>query len=289
VGAALALALGLAVAGCGGSDSSAARPHVVVLMLENREFSDVIGNPKLPYINSLANKYALATRFYGTRHPSLPNYIAVTSGSTAGIKDNCTKCHVDGLNLVDQLETAGISWKAYMEAMPTRCYRGYDTKLYAKRHNPFIYYDDIVSNRARCQKVVPFTELAGDLREGKLPQFAWITPHLCHDMHDCGGAPADKFLSQQVPPILAKLGPKGVFFLTFDEGRSNAGCCEKARGGHIVTLAAGPGARAGARSAVPYDHYSLLKTIENVFDLPKLGDAGCACTRSMDDLLTSSQ
>jgi hypothetical protein len=252
--AALLVAVVLTAAGCGGSSSSAAAPRVAVLLLENKEYDEIIGNPGLPYINSLADRYALATSYYGIRHPSLPNYIAVTSGSTAGIRTDCVHCRVKGLNLVDQLETAGVSWKAYLEGVPSSCYKGGDTGLYAKRHNPFAYYTDVVGNRSRCRKMVPLTRLSRDIRTGDLPRFIWITPDICHDMHDCDPARGDAFLSRLLPPLLAKLGPKGVLFLTFDEGTTDAGCCKKARGGHIVTIAAGPGARLGANSAVPYDH-----------------------------------
>jgi phosphatidylinositol-3-phosphatase len=283
--AVLLVAVALTAAGCGGSSSSAAAPRVAVLLLENKEYGQIIGNPDLPYINSLANRYALATSYYGIRHPSLPNYIAVTSGSTAGITSDCVHCRVKGLNLVDQLETAGASWKAYLEGVPSRCYKGGDTGLYVKRHNPFAYYNDIVGSRSRCKKMVPLTYLTRDIRTGDLPRFIWITPNLCHDMHDCDPVKGDTFLSRLLPPLLAKLGPKGVLFLTFDEGTTDAGCCKKARGGHVMTIAAGPGARRGVKSAVPYDHYSLLRTIEERFRLHKLGNAGCACTRSMKDLI----
>lgn len=262
---------------------------MAVLVLENREYDEIIGNPELPYINSLANRYALATSYYGIRHPSLPNYIALTSGSTAGIKRNCIHCRVGGLNLVDQLETAGVSWKAYLEGAPSRCYKGGNTGLYVKRHNPFAYYKDVVGNRGRCRKMVPLTQLSRDIRNGDLPRFIWITPDVCHDMHDCDPVKGDTFLSRLVPPLLAKLGPKGVLFLTFDEGTTDAGCCRKARGGHVVTIAAGPGARAGVKSAVPYNHYSLLRTIEERFRLPKLGNAGCGCTRSIKDLIVPAK
>ena len=277
--------LAVALQVCGPAPAAVSRPRVAVIFLENREYGDVIGNPALPYLNSLAQRYALATAYYGIRHPSLPNYIAATSGSTAGIDRNCLRCHVRKRNLVDQLESAGISWKAYLEDAPRACYRGSDVGLYAKRHNPFAYYDSVVRDRGRCRKLVPLTRLDRDLARRKLPRFVWITPNRCHDMHDCASREADDFLSRLLPPLIAQLGPRGVLFITFDEGTTTQGCCMKARGGRVATIVAGPGARRGIRSDVPYNHYSLLRTIEQRFGLPKLGQARCTCTKAMRDMV----
>jgi hypothetical protein len=282
---AIALALGLGLAACGSSKPEL--PRFAVLVMENREYGQVIGNPGAPYINSLAQHYALAERYYGVSHPSLPNYLALIGGATFGIRSDCTRCHVTGPNLVDQLETAGISWRAYMEGIPSPCYRSEsEPGRYAKRHNPFAYFDSVIKSPDRCFKVVPLNYLRDDLREDTLPRFVWITPDVCNDAHDCSLAVGDRFLSRLVPPLLAKLGPKGVLFLTWDEGTTSRGCCEKAKGGRIVTIAAGQGARAGIRSRVRYDHYSLLRTIEEEWGLPRLRNAGCSCTTAMTDLLS---
>ena len=266
--------------------------HVVVVVMENKDCGDVIGNADAPYINSLAGKYALATAFYAVSHPSLPNYLALTGGSTFGIHSDCTNCHVATTNLVDQLEAAGLSWKAYMEAMPSPCFRGPRTGLYAKKHNPFLYFDDISESAARCAHVVPLDRLAADLRQGHLPAFTWITPNLCNDMHekDCGVRAGDKFLAQLMPSLLRAVGSHGVVFLTWDEGepRSTEGCCKYAAGGKVATIVAGPLAQPGGRSSVPYDHYSLLRTIEDGFGLPRLRLAACPCTRSLTELLRAS-
>jgi hypothetical protein len=265
--------------------------HVVVVVMENQECGDIIGNGAAPYINSLAGKYALATSFYAVTHPSLPNYLALTGGSTFGIRSDCTTCHVATTNLVDQLETAGLSWKAYMETMPSPCFRGAHAGLYAKKHDPFLYYDDISQNAARCAHVVPLDRLAVDLRRGELPAFAWITPNQCNDMHQksCGVRAGDRFLAKLLPSVLRAVGSHGVVFLTWDEGPgSTAGCCEASGGGNVATIVAGPLAQPGRRSSVSYDHYSLLRTIEDGFGLPRLRRAGCPCTPSLTDLLQAS-
>lgn len=264
--------------------------HVVVLVLENKECGQIIGSDDAPYLNSLARRSALATSFYATAHPSLPNYLALTGGSTFGIASDCTDCHVQARNLVDELEAARITWKAYLEGMPSPCFQGSEAGNYAKKHNPFLYYDDIANNPARCSNVVPLTQLSADLRDGRLPAFAWISPDLCHDMHSCGVSDGDRFLSGFLPPLLHALGPRGVLFITWDEGRKKAheGCCRKAAGGNVATIVAGPLARAGASSGVPYDHYSILRTIEDAWGLPRLGAAGCRCTRPLTDLFARS-
>ena len=263
-------------------------PRIAVLVMENKEYGNVIGNPSAPYINSLAKRYALAESYYAIRHPSLPNYLALTGGATFDIQNDCTDCHVRAASLPDQLDRAKISWKAYMEDMRSSCFQGAQQGGYAKKHNPFIYYDAIAKSHRRCSRILTFAELDRDLARGSLPRFAWITPNLCHDMHDCSVSTGDRFLSHLVPRVLNGLGRRGVLFLTWDEGNSEEGCCRKALGGHVATIVAGAGARAGARSSVPYDHYSLLRTVEDIFRLRHLGNAGCSCTRPMSDLLSRS-
>ncbi|HEY2572092.1 MAG TPA: alkaline phosphatase family protein, partial [Solirubrobacteraceae bacterium] len=128
--------LGAAAAALAHSRSS----HIVVVVLENAEYGEVIGSSSAPYVNSLARRYALMTRSYAIGHPSLPNYLALTSGSTQGIESDCTDCAVSARNIVDQLEGAGISWKAYLEDLPRPCFLGAGSAGYAKKHNPFAYY-----------------------------------------------------------------------------------------------------------------------------------------------------
>lgn len=288
----LLLPLLLISAGCGAaSDSStpstsprpaaAALPratasHVVVIVMENKEEVDVVGRPDAPYVNQLAQRYGLATHSYGVRHPSLPNYLALTSGSTQGVDSDCYDCHFDARNIVDQLEAADISWKAYLEGAPGPCYLDADVGRYAKRHNPFAYYDDIAEDPARCAKLVPLSALAADLRAGTLPTYVWITPDVCNDTHDCGVATGDRFLAELVPPLLRALGPHGLLVLTYDEGESDSGCCDGSVGGQIATVLAGPDIRPGARTDAPVDHYAVLATIEDLLRLPRLGEAADA-------------
>jgi phosphatidylinositol-3-phosphatase len=259
--------------------------HIAVIVMENEEFSDIIASHEAPFINRLAAHSALAGQMYAVSHPSLPNYLALTGGSTFGIASDCTGCSVHASNLVTQLQRAGISWRAYMEGIPHPCFAGAGAGRYAKKHDPFMYYTPIASTRALCAHVVGFARLAADERAGSLPRFAWITPDLCHDMHDCDTATGDRFLASTVPALLARLGHHGLLILTWDEGSSDDGCCGLARGGHIVTILAGAGARAGAHMTRATDHYSLLQTIEDLLGLSRLRGAACACTPSLAPLL----
>jgi hypothetical protein len=259
--------------------------HIAVIVMENEEFADIIGSPSAPFINSLAKRYGLANEAFAITHPSLPNYLALTGGWTAGITDDCTDCSVAGSGLAGQLTNAGISWKAYMEGLPHPCFTGAGAGGYAKKHDPFVYYRGVVADRSQCARVVPLTQLATDERAGTLPRFTWISPNLCHDMHDCSVSTGDRFLSSLLPPLLAALGPRGLLFLTFDEGSSDAGCCGRASGGHVVTIVAGGAARQHARLGTPVDHYSTLQTIEDLLGLPRLRGAACPCTPTLAPLL----
>ena len=245
--------------------------HIVVIVMENAEYGEVIGTSAAPYVTALAHRYGLASSSYAMTHPSLPNYLALTSGSTHGIGSDCTGCTVSGENIVDQLERAGITWGAYMEGLPRPCYSGSGAGGYAKKHDPFAYYTDIAGSPARCRRITGFGALAAALRTGQLPTFAWITPNLCDDGHDCGVASADRFLSRTVPALLSELGPHGFLVLTWDEGSSDEGCCNGARGGRIATVVAGPDVRPHSSESQPIDDYGVLATVEQALGLPALG------------------
>ncbi|MBV9311763.1 MAG: hypothetical protein JOZ73_13095 [Solirubrobacterales bacterium] len=296
------LAFSLTLAACGQSGSRSSQPvqqhpspiahiphrrglRVAVIVMENEEFTDIIGSRQTPYINGLARSYALATSMFAVTHPSLPNYLALTGGTTAGIDSDCTDCSVAGSGLAGQLSAKRISWRAYMEDLPHACFTGAEAGRYAKKHDPFVYYQAVARNSRLCANVVPLVRLAGDERHKRLPRFVWITPNLCHDMHDCAPPVGDRFLAQTVPPLLRALGPRGLLFITWDEGSSDSGCCRLAAGGHIATILAGPVTRAGARLRRATDHYSVLQTIEDLFRVRRLAHADCACTPTLQPLL----
>ncbi|MFL5629230.1 MAG: alkaline phosphatase family protein [Ktedonobacteraceae bacterium] len=251
--------------------------HIFTIVMENKEYTKIIGDNQAPYLNSLARSYAVATNYYAITHPSLPNYLALTGGETFGVSHDCIKCFQQASNLPDGIEASGRSWKGYMESMPTPCYIGNSPDgLYMQKHDPFLYYDDIRTNRSRCAThVVPFTQFSTDLAANQLPNYVWITPNMCHDMHNCSIAVGDKWLSEVVPSILHSnaFTDNGVLFITFDEGRSDAGCCGNAHGGQVITLVISPLVKKGWQSSSPETHYSLLRTIETAWGLPHLGNA----------------
>jgi hypothetical protein len=264
-----------------------ANARVAVLVMENHELSAVLGNAKAPYLNRLAHDYAYATQWYGIRHPSLPNYLAMIGGSTFGVTNDCTDCNQGATSLADQLEGRGLAWKAYLEGVPRPCHTGSSAGRYAKKHNPFAYFTGITSNPARCARMVPFDQLAADENAGSLPRFSFITPDLCNDTHDCSVDVGDAFLARTVPPLLDALGPDGLLIVTYDEGDSDKGCCRLAAGGNVLTVFAGGLAARGVRIDSPLDHFSMLRAVEDLFGLDHLRDAGCDCTPSARALLHS--
>lgn len=295
------LLLALAAGGCGraaaGSALSVAAPgslpasassHVVVIVMENAEYGTATDPARAPWVASLRRRYGTATNSYAVAHPSLPNYLALTSGSTAGITSDCTSCWARGPNLPGQLQAAHISWAAYMEDLPRPCFAGASAGGYAKKHDPFMYYPDLAGIPSRCAHVQGFGALAAALSAGRLPTFSWITPNLCDDGHDCGVAAADRFLARTLPALLHELGPHGFLVLTWDEGSTGAGCCGTAHGGHILTVLAGPEVRPGSHSATPVDHYGVLATVERALALPLLGAAADPRSGSLRALFRSA-
>jgi phosphatidylinositol-3-phosphatase len=243
--------------------------HVVVVMFENKEYGDVIGSSQAPTFNRLARRGALFTRYCAVSHPSLPNYLALISGSTHGIQDDCTDCSVSGRNLADTLGRAGRSWKAYAEGLPHPGFTGAGAGLYAKKHDPFVYFRDISSSPRRLARVVPLTRFHRDLARRSLPSLSFVVPNLCHDMHDCSVAQGDHWLAKFMRPLLKKNRLRnGAVFIVFDEGDEGdvAG-----GGGHTIALAVGPTVKSGSRYGLPVSHYNLLRTIEVSLGLPFLG------------------
>jgi hypothetical protein len=260
--------------------------HIFVVMLENRSLEDVIGNESAPFMNEMARRGALATQSYGIIHPSAPNYLAITGGSTFGMDTNCLRCSYPGRSIVDQMEEAGISWKGYMEGLPEPCFDGTGAGRYTKRHNPFAYYERVMNDPARCARVQPLANLIEDLTLGRLPTYSWLSPDLCHDAHDCSLAVADRFLSQLLPFVEQALGPHGYLVFTWDEGNEEdyRRCCGGSDGGRIATIVVGPDVKPGFRYRARFDHYAILRTIEQSLGLPPLRHAADPRTRTLDPM-----
>jgi hypothetical protein len=238
--------------------------HVVVIVFENKESTRVLGNRAAPTFNAYGHRYARLTRYYGVTHPSLPNYLALVSGSTQGITTTCTACVVDAPSLADTIEASGRTWKTYAEGLPAPGFLGPSKGRYAKKHNPFAYFRGIAEDPARRARLVPLSQLGPDVRAGVLPSFSLVVPDLCHSMHDCSVSVGDTWLRRQIGRFL-KL-PNTVVFVVFDEGSTSI-----RGGGHTAALALGRAVRSGTRSTAVTGHYGLLRTIEQSWGLPLLG------------------
>ena len=265
-----------------------ARPlaRVAVLALENRSYEQVIGNPSAPFLNGLARKGALATHYYAITHPSLPNYLALTTGGHANVTRDCATCRDSGRSLANQLEAAGIPWRAYFENMhsplATHWTRGV---AYNPHYNPFAY-TQAVRAPDPVGDVTNFATLRHDLARNGLPRFAWIAPNIWHDGHSGRLARVDRFARSLVPRIVRALGPHGVLFITWDEGpNSDTRGAHGRGGGHVALIAVGPEARPGAHVGTIANHYALLRTIESALGLRALGHARDSQTPILNGLL----
>ena len=240
--------------------------HVFVVVLENKTQSQLLGNRRAPRFNAFARRYAVLSRYSGVTHPSLPNYLALVSGSTHGIRSDCVSCVVSARNLADTLEEAGLRWKVYAEGLPRAGFTGAFAGLYAKKHVPFLYFRDVLASEARRRLVVPLGQLSRDLSSGTLPAFSLIVPNLCHDMHSCPVAVGDAWLGRFLPPLLRNSElAHGVVFVVTDESSSLR------KNGPVPALALGPMVVGGSRYSVRTSHYGLLRTIEAAFSLSRLG------------------
>ncbi len=238
--------------------------HVVWVWMENHSYSQIIGSTSAPYINTLAGQCGLATNYSAITHPSLPNYIAATSGSSQGISDdNPPSSHpLSVASIFGQVASA-----SYEESMPSNCDLT-DADPYAVKHNPEAYYTPV---RTACQtNNVPLSSLSAT----NLPAFSFVTPNLCNDMHDCSVASGDSWLQNFIPKLTSTSdyqAGRTVVFITWDEDNGSSA-------NHVATLVLSAYTPAGARSATVYNHYSLLRTTEELLGTGLLGNASAAAS-----------
>ena len=250
--------------------------HVVWIVFENRDYDTVIGSADMPFINALAEKHTLLSDYTGIQHPSLPNYLALIGGDTFGVNNDCIDCFIDQPSLPDLIESAGLTWKTYQEDMPSACFVG-NADPYVQKHNPFAYFDAIRLDAERCQRsVVPLSMLEADLAADTLPNFAFITPNLCHSGHDCDSAAVDQWLADLFTDLQdhPALGENSLIVVTYDEGKDE-GWMDRLldpAGGQVVTILVSPLAKPAFKDDTPYNHYSLLKTLLLAWDLPDLAN-----------------
>jgi len=273
---------------CGTATAPHTYQHVIWIWMENHSFSDIIGNTsQAPYINSLAAGCGLATDYHNTTHPSLPNYLAATSGLAQAQLPvlSFLDCNVSVVcdTSAPSIFGQGETWKAYQESMPSNC-DGSNSGEYAVRHNPPPYYTSLSGCASHD---VPYTQLATDLAKNALPAFSFITPNLIDDMHDGTIAQGDAWLASNLPAILNSRqyqAKSTVVFITWDEGSggypiedcddptTTDGSCR------VPTIVISPTTPPGATSGTFFSHYSLLGTTEQLLGLPKLGQASSATT-----------
>ena len=283
--------------------------HIFVIVMENHNAEQIIGNPHAPIINYLAQHYNLATHYDGITHPSEPNYVALIGGSYYGIQDDgpySTNVIKQQSNLGDQLTAAGLTWKAYQQSLPYAGFTGLTNPatnaLYASKHNPFLNFFDIqhALPAILAKEIVPDTQLTTDIWQNTLPNFSFITPDLCHDMH--GGASScpyadnadnpndandiflvsqgDAYVGSTVAQIMfSKAWTQGnnAIVVTWDENdvfdnpkapESFEGCCDATNGGgRVVTIVITNhhNSKNGMQDPTPYNHYALLRTIQTAF------------------------
>jgi phosphatidylinositol-3-phosphatase len=231
--------------------------------MENENFGSVIGSGSAPFINSLANSYGLATDYSAISHPSLPNYIALTSGSDQGISDDSDPSShpLDVPSIFSQLP-GGVS-RSLEQDMPSNCAGG-NSGEYAVRHNPETYYTNLGTD---CNNY--------DVPLGSVPdlsaRFTFVTPNLINDMHDGTLGDGDRFLQGFLPALMAtpqyQAGNTAIF-ITWDENSGSSG-------NQVPCIVISPYTH-GVKDATPYTHYSLLRTTEELLGLPLLGNAASA-------------
>jgi acid phosphatase len=252
----------------------------MVIVEENHSYEEVIGNTAMPYLNSLASTYGLATNDSDVSHPSEPNYLAMISGSIWDNPQDLTpqQDSYAGTTLADQLAAAGVGWKAYVEDLPSACdLTDSFTGNYDVNHNPFMYFSGIRNSPAQCARDVPFTQLAPDLNSGAAPPFIFVSPNLINDMHDGTFQQGDAWLQQQMPVILASswYHQGGIVIVTFDEGTSTE------RVATIVISASNHGVQlTGA-----LNHYGMLRGLEESYGLTLLGGAANPANGDLKALL----
>ena len=278
--------------------------HVFVIMMENTGYNSLIGNANAPWINTAVATFGSATNYFGVIHPSQPNYVAATAGITGNDTDNDETLDVP--NLIDQLDSHGKTWKSYSQSF-SLCNgnvlaHACGNQLYERKHNPFVSFADVQGSPARLANIVDLSQLDADLAGGNVPDYSFIAPDQCNDMHGRAATPADpcdfsqvqsliatgdSFLSTWVGKIMASSAWNGnsVIFIQWDEsdftGSSTdfgfgdtSGCCDSIAGhggGHVVSIVISHSNHVAVTSNVAYNHYSLLRTIQEGWHLGCLG------------------
>src|SRR6266704_2023053 len=257
--------------------------YIVVIVMNNASAKQVYGSSATPYLNSLASIYGYATAYSDVEAAvSDPNYLALIGASTFGLTNDCypTQCHVSDVSIVDSIEGAGLTWKAWAEDYPVSqgCSLSPSNAEYNSKHFPFLYFQNIVNDPARCDNLLRANSVVTSSIEtddlflkslgstSSAANYNWLTPNQCDDIHDCSLSTGDKYLSQLVPKILSSAiftTQNAALFVTFAESSGSSV-------GNVPAIWAGPIAKIKFQSSKSYDHYSLLTTIETAWGLSPL-------------------
>ncbi len=249
--------------------------HVFLVVLENHGFAQVIGSPAMPYLNSLATRHSLATNYFSNTHPSIGNYFMLTAGQLESNNDAFAGVVTDD-NLVSALLTAGKTWKAYVQSLPSVGYLGNDVYPYFKHHNPFAYLNDVVNSNSQAINIVPFSALQADLAAGTVPNMVYLSPDAENDAHDCptGGsacadtdklAAADSWLRTNLDPLITNPAlANSVFIIVFDEALDSD---VTHGGGRVPLVIVGSHVKPGFQSVTLYQHQSVLRLMTDLLRL----------------------
>jgi phosphatidylinositol-3-phosphatase len=264
-------------------------------MLENASYSDVIGATSMPYLNSLAQKYALATRYYANTHPSIGNYFMLTTGQILTNDDAFNGPLPQSVdNVVRELTAAGKTWKSYAESLPSVGYIGGDTGLYLHRHNPLSYFYDVVNSPAQQANLVPFAQFPIDLAAGNLPNYSFVVPNAEDDAHNCPKgvsnctlaqklSAADTWLQANVGPLIADANfqKSGLLIIVFDEAETS----DTANGGgHVPVVLVSPQLKQAYQSTTLYQHESVERFSMELLGVTTIPGAGATAPQMSEFL-----
>jgi acid phosphatase len=264
--------LTVAPPGGGGGEQAG---HVFLVLEENHSYSEVIGNPQMPYLNSLASQGGLATQYFADTHPSIGNYFELTTGQQITNDDAFTGV-VSVPDVVTSLEAAGKTWKSYAESLPSVGYVGDDVFPYLRHHNPFSYFAEVQNSTNERSNLQPFSQFPIDLNNNQLPSFSFIVPNANDDAHDGTLQQADQWLQTNIAPLLASatFQTDGLLIIVFDESEQSD---LTLGGGHVAWVAVGPRLKKGFQSVKTYQHQSTLRLILNSLGATTFpGDAAAA-------------
>lgn len=244
--------------------------HIVIVVEENHAYGEIAGNPQAPYINRLMRQGATFTNYHGVEHPSQPNYLDLFSGSNQGVTDDSCPHTFSGPNLASELAAAGLTFAGYAEDLPSAGYTGCTNgrlglpwgATYARKHSPWVNFTNVPA-----AENLPFSRFPNNF--ARLPTVAFVIPNLQHDMHSGSVAAADQWLKQHIDPYVRWARTHhSLLIVTWDEDDQSAD-------NRIATVFVGPMVRPGTYGE-RLNHFNLLRTIEDLYRLPRLGHSRTA-------------